>query len=435
MSPTLIHILRGIIGITFVIGISYLFSSFKKSISWKIVISGLVIQLIFAFGVLKVPLIKSFFNSISSVFVGILAFTKAGAAFLFGDLIEKTDTFGYIFAFQVLPTIIFFSALTSLLYYLNILQKIVYVFAWVVSRFMRLSGAESLAAAGNIFLGQTEAPLLVRPYIERMTRSEILCLMVGGMANIAGGVLAAYVGFLGGSSPASQQIFATHLLCASIMSAPAAILISKMLLPEMEPEKINTGLTLTDEKIGTNVLEAISIGTGDGLKLAINVAAMLLVFTALMAMVNYVFYEGIGSFTGLNELIKTSSGGQYQGLTLQYILGYIFSPIAWLIGIDVKNMFLVGQLLGEKTILNEFFAYGTLGQLKTSGILNDERSIIIATYALCGFSNFASIGIQIGGIGALAPNQRSTISQLGMRALLGGTLATLLTGSIVGMII
>lgn len=299
---------------------------------------------------------------------------------------------------------------------------------------MRLSGAESLAAAGNIFLGQTEAPLLVKPYIAKMTRSELLCLMIGGMATIAGGVLAAYVGFLGGDSPAGQQIFATHLLCASIMSAPAAILISKMLLPELEPEKINPSLNLSKEKTGSNVLEAISIGTTDGLKLAVNVGAMLLVFTALMAMLNYIFFQGIGSWTGLNETIKSSSGGQYEGLTLQYVLGYLFSPIAWLIGIDTKNMFLVGQLLGEKTILNEFFAYGTLGNFKNGGLLS-ERSIIITTYALCGFSNFASIGIQIGGIGSLAPNQRTSLSQLGLKALLGGTLACLLTGAIVGMIV
>lgn len=284
-------------------------------------------------------------------------------------------------------------------------------------------------------MGQTEAPLLVKPYIEKMTRSEMLCLMIGGMANIAGGVLAAYVGFLGGTSPESQQAFATHLLCASIMSAPAAILLSKILLPETEPEKINPSINLPKEKIGTNVLEAISIGTGDGLKLAVNVGAMLLVFTALMAMLNFIFFQGIGTWTGLNDSIKASSGGQYDGLTLQYILGYIFSPVAWLIGIDSQNMFLVGQLLGEKTILNEFFAYGTLGQLKTAGTLTDERSIIIATYALCGFANFASIGIQIGGIGSLAPNQRQTLSELGLKALLGGTLSSLLTGAIVGMII
>lgn len=429
------HILRGLLGIAAIISIAFAFGSFKKSISWKIVFSGIAIQIIFAIGVLKVPFIKSFFNAISGVFVGILDFTKAGSSFLFGNLINRTDSFGYIFAFQVLPTIIFFSALTSLLYYLNILQKIVYVFAWVVSKVMRLSGAESLAAAGNIFLGQTEAPLLVKPYIEKMTRSELLCLMIGGMSTIAGGVLAAYVEFLGGPSAESQQAFATHLLCASIMSAPAAILISKILLPETEPERINTSLNISKEKIGTNVLESISIGTGDGLRLAINVGAMLLVFTALMAMLNYIFLQGIGTWTGLNETIKASSGGQYQGLTLQYILGYVFSPVAWLIGIDSENTFLVGQLLGEKTILNEFFAYGTLGQLKSSGLLTDERSIIIATYALCGFANFASIGIQIGGIGALAPNQRQSLSELGLKALLGGTLACLLTGAIVGMII
>lgn len=431
----IIHIFRGLLGVLFILGLAFLLSSAKKSISWKIVISGLIIQLIFAIGVLKVPLIKAFFNTISGIFVGVLDFTKAGATFLFGDLITKTDSFGYIFAFQVLPTIIFFSALTSLLYYLNILQKIVFVFAWVVSKFMRLSGAESLAAAGNIFLGQTEAPLLVKPYIEKMTRSEVLCLMVGGMATIAGGVLAAYVGFLGGTTPEGQQIFATHLLCASVMSAPAAILVSKMLLPETEPEKINPSLQLSKEKVGSNVLEAISIGTSDGLKLAVNVGAMLLVFTALMAMINYIFLQGIGSWTGLNDIIKSSSAGKYEGLTLQYILGYIFSPVAWLIGVDTASMTQVGQLLGEKTILNEFYAYGTLANLKTSGALTDQRAIIIATYALCGFSNFASIGIQIGGIGALAPNQRENLSKLGIKALIGGTLACLLTAAIVGMII
>ncbi|WP_256012648.1 NupC/NupG family nucleoside CNT transporter [Desertivirga xinjiangensis] len=431
----IIHISRGLLGALFIIGLAFLLSSAKKSISWKIVISGLIIQLVFAIGVLKIPLIKSFFAAVSGIFVGVLDFTKAGATFLFGDLITRTDSFGYIFAFQVLPTIIFFSALTSLLYYLNILQKIVFVFAWIVSKFMRLSGAESLAAAGNIFLGQTEAPLLVKPYIEKMTRSEILCLMIGGMATIAGGVLAAYVGFLGGTTPEGQQVFATHLLCASVMSAPAAILISKILLPETEPEKINSSLQLSKEKVGSNVLEAISIGTSDGLRLAVNVGAMLLVFTALMAMINYLFLQGIGSWTGLNDIIKSSSAGKYEGLTLQYILGYIFSPVAWLIGVDTASMTQVGQLLGEKTILNEFYAYGTLANLKTSGALTDQRAIIIATYALCGFSNFASIGIQIGGIGALAPNQRENLSKLGIKALIGGTLACLLTAAIVGMII
>jgi CNT family concentrative nucleoside transporter len=433
MSPILENVLRGLLGVVIILLIAILFSSSRKSISWKIIAAGLFIQIVFAIGVLKVPLIRSFFDAVASVFVVILDFTKEGSLFLFGDLIGNTKSFGYIFAFQVLPTVIFFSALTSLLYYLGILQKIVYVFAWVVSRFMKLSGAESLASAGNIFLGQTEAPLLVKPYIEKMTKSELLCLMIGGMATIAGGVLAAYVGFLGGESKEAQQEFATHLLCASVMSSPAAILISKILLPEKE--EVNKNLKIANEKNGSNVLEAIAIGTTDGLKLAVNVGAMLLVFTALMALLNYLCFNFIGNFFNINEMIKASSGGKYDGLSLQYMLGYIFAPLAWVIGVDSQNMTAVGQLLGEKTILNEFYAYASLAKLKASGVMTDSRSIIITTYALCGFANFASIGIQIGGIGSLAPGQRSNLSKLGLKALLGGTLACLLTAAIVSMII
>lgn len=433
MSPVLENVLRGLLGVVIILLIAITFSSSRKSISWKIVSAGLFIQIIFAIGVLKVPLIRSFFDAVASVFVVILDFTKEGSLFLFGDLIGNTKSFGYIFAFQVLPTVIFFSALTSLLYYLGILQKIVYVFAWIVSKFMKLSGAESLASAGNIFLGQTEAPLLVKPYIEKMTKSELLCLMIGGMATIAGGVLAAYVGFLGGESKEAQQEFATHLLCASVMSSPAAILIAKILLPEKE--EVNKDLKISNEKNGSNVLEAIAIGTTDGLKLAVNVGAMLLVFTALMALLNYLCFNFIGNFFNINEMIKASSGGKYDGLSLQYMLGYIFAPLAWVIGVDSQNMTAVGQLLGEKTILNEFYAYASLAKLKASGMMTDPRSIIITTYALCGFANFASIGIQIGGIGSLAPGQRSNLSKLGLKALLGGTLACLLTAAIVSMII
>ncbi len=433
MSPILENILRGLLGVVIILLIAITFSSSRKSISWKIVSAGLFIQIVFAIGVLKVPFIRSFFDSVASIFVVILDFTKEGSLFLFGDLIGNTKSFGYIFAFQVLPTVIFFSALTSLLYYLGILQKIVFVFAWVVSRFMKLSGAESLASAGNIFLGQTEAPLLVKPYIEKMTKSELLCLMIGGMATIAGGVLAAYVGFLGGESKEAQQEFATHLLCASVMSSPAAILISKILLPEKE--EVNKDLKISNERNGSNVLEAIAIGTTDGLKLAVNVGAMLLVFTALMALLNYICFHFIGGFFNINEMIKASSGGKYDGLSLQYMLGYIFAPLAWVIGVDSQNMTNVGQLLGEKTILNEFYAYASLAKLKASGIMTDTRSIIITTYALCGFANFASIGIQIGGIGSLAPGQRGNLSKLGLKALLGGTLACLLTAAIVSMMI
>lgn len=435
MGVEFLNIARGIIGISAIVFIAFLFSSHRKKISWKLVLGGLGLQIFFAIAVLKIPFVVAIFESVSKVFVEILGFTRAGSEFLFGGLITNMDSFGFIFAFQVLPTIIFFSALTSLFYYLGILQKIVYGFAWIVQKVMKLSGAESLAAAGNIFLGQTEAPLLVKPYIEKMTKSELLCLMVGGMATIAGGVLAAYIGFLGGESPEAQQQFATHLLCASVMSAPAAIIMAKMLIPETEPEKLNSELSISNDKVGKNVLESISIGTTEGLKLAINVGAMLLVFTALMAMLNYIFYHWIGSWTGLNEYIVSATAGKYNGLSLQYILGYIFSPMAWLIGVDAQNMFTVGQLLGEKTILNEFFAYASLGKLKESGILTDERSIIIATYALCGFANFASIGIQIGGIGSLAPTKRTQLSQLGLMALLGGTLACFLTAAIISMII
>lgn len=426
---------RGLLGIAVFVFISYLLSSGKKQISWKTVIASLLLQFLFAVAVLKIPGVIQAFNLLSSFFVKILDFSEAGATFLFGEaLMDSRESWGYIFAFHVLPTIVFFSALSSLLYYLGVLQKIVYGLAWVLSRFIRLSGAESLSAAGNIFLGQTEAPLLVRPYLEKMTRSEILCVMIGGMANIAGGVLAAYVGFLGGDDPAERQAFATHLLAASLMSAPAAILVAKLMLPETEPEKINPHLHLSEEKVGSNVLDAVSKGTTSGVKLAVNVGAMLLVFTALMAMLNALF-GWIGEMGGLNAQIAQSSDGRYEGLSLQYILGYIFSPVAWLVGVSSENMFLVGQMMGEKTILNEFFAYATLSEMKDSGVITNSRDILLSTYALCGFANFASIGIQIGGIGLLAPNQRVTLSELGIKALIGGTIATFMTAAMVGLII
>lgn len=424
-------IVRGITGTAFLILVCYLFSTNRKRIDWKLVGAGVAIQALFAFLVLKVNFVRMLFELTAKFFVKVLDFTKAGSTFLFGNLITDTNSLGYIFAFQVLPTVIFFSALTSLLYYLGILQRVVYAVAWVMSKTMKISGTESLNAAGNIFLGQTEAPLLIKPYLEKMTRSEILCVMVGGMATIAGGVLAAYIGFLGGPDPEQQKIFATHLLTASIMSAPAAIVAAKMLFPQTE--EIDRNILISNEKIGSNVLEAIANGTTDGLKLAVNVGAMLLVFTAFIYMFNFIFFK-IGDWTNLNEMIVSASGGRYNGLTLQLILGYIFSPVAWMLGTSSHDMVLIGQLLGEKTILNEFYAYTTLGNLKQSGLLTDQKSILIATYALCGFSNFASIGIQIGGIGSLAPNQRRTLSELGLRAVLGGTIACLMTASIAGML-
>lgn len=426
-------ILRGFIGILSLLAISFLFSRNRKAIDWSLVIKGLAIQIIFALLILKVSFIQSGFEWLSSVFITILGFTRDGSLFLFGSLIDDVNSFGFIFAFQVLPTILFFSALTSVLFYYGILQKVVYAFALFMKKIMRLSGAESLAAAGNIFLGQTESPLLIKPYINKMTMSELLCLMAGGMATIAGGVLAAYIGFLGGTDPAQQLFFAKHLLAASVMSAPAAIVAAKILLPETE--KINEDMSISKEQIGTNALEAISIGTTQGLKLAVNVGAMLLVFIAFITMMNYFLNDFIGSFTGINNWVSSISNGQYNGLTLEFILGYTLAPLTWLMGVCKQDMVLVGQLLGEKTILNEFVAYVSLGDLQASSKFFEEKSIIIATYILCGFANFSSIGIQIGGIGALAPKRTKDLSKLGILALIAGTLASLFTAVIVGMIL
>lgn len=426
-------VFRGIGGLFVLVVICYLLSTNRKKIDWKIVFSGIVLQLIFALGVLKVPFVESIFDGISHFFLGVVEFTKAGTNFLFKNFDSGVVESPLVsFVFMVLPTIIFFSALTSLFFYWGILQKIVYGIAWVMKRFMRLSGAESMAAAGNIFLGQTEAPLLIKPYLGQMTKSELMCLMTGGMATIAGGVLAAYVGFLGGDDPVQQLFFAKHLLAASVMSAPAAIVAAKLLVPETE--EFNNEMKIPKDKIGTNALEAIANGTTEGLKLAANVAAMLLVFTALIAMANWIMCDFIGEQTGLNETINKNSNGKYSGLTLQYIFGYAFAPLAYLMGVPYDDIVIVGQLMGEKTIINEFYAYTTMGDLKEKGMFEHEKSIMMATYILCGFSNFASIGIQIGGIGSLAPNKKATLAQLGFRALIGGTVACLFTAVIVGML-
>jgi len=431
----IIGILRGLLGIIGLIAITYFFSTNRRAIDWGLVVKGLALQLILAV-ILINPIDFIVFDWVRIVFRGIVDFfvmmigaMEESARFMFGDLAIPGGAFG--FAFFVLPTILFFSALSSLLYYLGILQKVVYGFAWLMSKTMKLSGAESLAAAANVFIGQTEAPLVVKPYLEKMTRSEILCLMTGGMATIAGGVFGAYMGILGGSDPESLRYFGMHLLTASIISAPAAIVAAKILFPETEPEKVDKNINIPREQAGNNILDALVRGTTDGLKLAVNVGAMLLAFTAFIFLFNKIFMY-IGDFTNLNDIIAQKSGGMYEGLTLQYIFGLLFSPVAWLIGVSSEDMVAVGQLLGEKTILNEFFAYVSLGEMKTAEALS-EKSILIATYALCGFANFASIGIQIGGIGAIAPGQRETLSRFGIQALIGGTIACFLTAAIAGM--
>ncbi len=421
-------ILRGLLGMAFLIVIAWVFSANRKAINWGLVGKGLLLQIIIALLVLKVPAVAAVFDLISQFFVSVIGYTDSGVNFLFGQMgIGEVQPPLITFAIKVLPTIIFFSALVSLFYYWGILQKVVYAFAWVMKKFMRLSGAESLAAAGNVFLGQTEAPLLVKPYLTKMTKSEIMCLMTGGMATIAGGVLAAYVNFLGGDDPVQQAFFAKHLLTASIISAPAAIIASKILVPETE--EINEDLKISKEKIGTNALEAIANGTTDGLKLAVNVGAMLLVFVALMALANGLL-GSFGEWTGLNAVI--AEGGVYDKLSFEFVLGYICRPIVWLMGVDWADSMYVGELLGTKTVLNEFVAYPRLGEMKDSGMLS-EKSVIMSTYLLCGFANFASIGIQIGGIGSLAPTRKGLLSKLGVRALIGGTIACMMTAVIVGM--
>lgn len=419
---------RGILGVVSLLAIALLFSKNRKRINWPLVFKGILLQVILALLILKVPFIEGAFDFISKGFVKVVNMAHEGAEFLFGSVVTgEMNDMVKSFATWVLPSIIFFSALTSLLYYWGILQRIVYVMAWVMKRTMGLSGAESVSAAGNVFLGQTEAPLLVRPYLSKMTDSEILCLMAGGMATIAGGVLAAYIGFLGGGDHAREVFFAKHLLTASLMSAPAAIVFSKILLPETE--EFNDDLSVPKDKLGVNALEAISAGTVDGLRLAVNVAAMLIVFISLIALANVIIGK-VGYYTGINDLIASHST-LYSELSFQYIVGTILSPVAWLMGTPWQDATIIGQLLGEKTIINEFVAYPHLAELQ------DEltaKSVIIGTYVLCGFSNFSSIGIQIGGIGALAPEKRPVLAKYGFYSLIAGTLACMLTATLVGML-
>ena len=437
---------RGVLGMITLLILAFLFSKNRKAINWKTVGIGLLFQLIIAIGVLKVDFIKSIFEVVGKGFISILGFTQAGSEFLFGGMLD-INSFGFIFAFQVLPTIIFFSALTSVLFYLGIIQKVVKGMGLLLTKVLGISGAESLSVAGNIFLGQTEAPLLIKAYLEKMNKSEMLLVMIGGMATVAGAVLAAYIGFLGGDDEALQLFYAKHLLAASVMAAPGAIVISKILYPQTE--EINTDVHVSSEKIGSNFLDAIANGTTEGLKLAVNVGAMLLVFVAFIAMINGILgglagFDGFTiealnidwHFTSLNEIIANNT--PYQSLSLEFILGYLFAPLMWLIGVAKEDMALMGQLLGIKLAASEFVGYIQLAELKnvaSATHLTYNKSIIMATYMLCGFANFASIGIQIGGIGSLAPGQRKTLSEFGMKALIGGTIASLMSATIAGMII
>lgn len=438
MQVALENISRGILGLFFLFAIAFLLSNNRRLINWKLVTYGFLLQLVIALCIRYIPIVGQVFSFFANAFVKVVNLGKEGARFLFGNLLDASQHWGFIFAVQALPNIIFFAALSALLYYLGILQKIVFAFAWVLSR-IGVSGPESVSAAANVFLGQTEAPLMAKPYIPNMTRSELLCIMVGGMATTAGAVLATYVGMLGGTDLAQQRYFALQLLTASVMAAPATIVVSKILFPDTIKKEASKTLEVSKEKIGTNVLDAVSNGTVDGLRLAVNVGAMLIAFIALMAVVNALFgyLGGVNhffnwNFKSLNALINEGTGGRYTSLSLQFLLGYLFSPIAWLIGVNTTDITLFGQLLGEKTILNEFVAYGSLSSMKAAGIIASPKTILMASFALCGFANIASIGIQIGGIGAIAPNQRQALSELGFKALLGGTLVSLMNACIAG---
>lgn len=432
--------LRGLLGLIFIVAVAYVLSGNRKAVDWRLVLIGIVIQLTFGLIIGKVEFAQKAFVFISEKFVIFLGFAAKGAEFLYGDLSKNSagnpdvkHNLGFLFAFQALPTVIFFSAITAALYYLGVLQKIVFGFAWIMARTMRLSGSESLSAAANIFMGQTEAPLLVRPFIKGMTKSELHCLMVGGMATIAGSVLGAYVSFLGGGDPAQQAKFATYLLSASIMNAPAAIVLAKIFMPETEPEKIDRALKVNKEQIGVNLVDATASGAADGLKLALNIGAMLLAFIAIIYAVNWILVDFIGAVTGLNDFVVQSTNGVYQGFSLQYILGQVFRIFAFCIGVSWSESLYVGSLLGQKLVINEFVAYLDLANLKAAGVLS-EKSIRIATYALCGFANFSSIAIQIGGIGGMAPGRQGDLSKLGFRAMIAASLATMMTATIAGAI-
>lgn len=418
----------GLFGLAVLLGITWLFSNNKKAVDWKLVATGIVLQIGFAALVLLVPGGRDVFDWLGKGFVKILNFVNEGSNFIFGSLMD-VSTYGFIFAFQVLPTIIFFSALMGVMYHLGVMQAIVRVMAAAITKVMRVSGAETTSVCASVFIGQTEAPLTVRPYIARMTQSELLTMMIGGMAHIAGGVLAAYVGMLGGGDPAAQAFYAKHLLAASIMAAPATLVIAKLLVPETGMPLTRGTVKMEVEKTASNIIDAAAAGAGDGLKLALNIGAMLLAFIALIAMVNAPL-TWLGEVSGLAEAIGKPT-------SLATIFGYVLAPIAWVIGTPWADATTVGSLIGQKVVINEFVAYMDLSEIikgNVAGVALSEEGRLIATYALCGFANFSSIAIQIGGIGGLAPERRHDLAKFGLRAVLGGTIATLMTATIAGVL-
>jgi CNT family concentrative nucleoside transporter len=422
---------QALLGIPVFLLIAYLLAEQRRPFMARVVLGGLLLQVVFGILVLKVGYVREVFDFLSRAFVKTLSYSEKGAEFLFGNLVrpEFRGTFGYIFVLQVLPTVIFFASLTAGLYYLGILQRVVAGVAWVMRKTLGTSGPESLCVASNIFLGQTEAPLLIKPFLSAMSRSELMAVMTGGMATMAGGVLAAYVGFLGGDDPVARQQFALHLMTASIMNAPAALVFTKLLVPQTDPEAARRPLQLPPSERASNLIEAIAQGAADGLKLAANIAAMLLAFIAVIALLNDLLLR-LGRLLDLNSWIQASSGGLYAGLSLQWILGWLFRPIAFLMGVSWDESLAVGALLGQKLVLNEFIAYAQLPSLPLS-----EKARILSTYALCGFANFSSIAIQLGGIGSLIPHRRGELASLGLRAVLGGSLAAITSAAWISLLL
>ncbi|MFT4255463.1 MAG: nucleoside transporter C-terminal domain-containing protein [Pseudoxanthomonas sp.] len=418
----------GLFGLAVLIAVAWLFSSHKRAVDWRLVATGVALQIGFAALVLLVPGGRDVFDWLGKAFVKVLGFVNEGSGFIFGSLMD-TSKFGFIFAFQVLPTIIFFSALMGVLYHLGVMQLVVRAMAWAITKVMKVSGAETTSVCASVFIGQTEAPLTVRPYIPRMTESELITMMIGGMAHIAGGVLAAYVGMLGGGDPAQQAFYAKHLLAASIMAAPATLVVAKILIPETGEPLTRGTVKMEVEKNTSNIIDAAAAGAGDGLRLALNIGAMLLAFIALIALLDAPL-TWLGEATGIAAAIGKPT-------SLSTIFGYVLAPVAWVIGTPWADATTVGSLIGQKVVINEFVAYTELSNIvngQSPGVSLSDEGRLIATYALCGFANFSSIAIQIGGIGGLAPERRSDLARFGLRAVLGGSIATFMTATIAGVL-
>ncbi len=423
---TFLNISRGLLGLIFFVFVSWLLSRDKKRINWKLVGGGLVLQFLLAVVLLKVPFVFEMFYFLSNQFVTLFKFSDIGAEFLFGNLITDEKTFGFIFAFRILPTIIFFAALSSMLYYMRILPLLVNLFSKLLRKFMGISGPESLASAGNIFLGHVESPLLIRPYIEKMSKSELHTVITAGFATLTGGIMAALVGILSKENPGSESFYAVHFITASIISAPSAIVMSKIIIPETDVANLSDTCKIEKDK-SVNIFDALSNGTFEGVKIALNVGAILLVIISLISLINWLLGDFIGEYTGLNIAIG-------QEFSMEYIFGILFSPLAWIMGIDWQFAIDSGMLIGQKTVFNEIIAYSSMHEMIIAGTLSDERTIIILSYALCGFANFGTVGIMIGGLGTLAPSRKSDTARLSISALVAGSFACFITACIAGIL-